>query len=174
MNSDEHGETTPLLQPQPSSDASEAPPLKVNRRFIIIWTVFLIVFLDFASYVSIPAQNAIFEKIICRQYTASLNGTGSPDGLPPFEDPCKSTPVQAELGDILGWKDTFEVLPGACGDPQTALQVLNINRHLLRPPLGYAGRSMGQDPRILLLRAWRNYSGNWRSSDRCVLVQGYL
>lgn len=57
-------------------------------------------------------QTAIFEEIICRHHAVQSRGANATiDGV----DPCKSELVQGELALVLGYKDTFDVLPGEFG-----------------------------------------------------------
>ena len=113
MATENHGETTPLLQSSSIEPEAEGGNngAEVNRKFVIAWITFLIFFFDFAFFLAIPAQSVIFEDIICKQHLAALNGKDSPTAMPSDTDPCKSVPVQSELSLVLGLKGTFEVLP---------------------------------------------------------------
>ncbi|KAJ5419500.1 uncharacterized protein N7487_003050 [Penicillium crustosum] len=65
-------------------------------------------------------QTAIFEAIICRDYQASLRRTGAGNAILDSgisnalldSNLCKSEIVQGELAIVIGYKDTFDVIPG--------------------------------------------------------------
>jgi len=80
-----------------------------NSKKLLVFTVcsILILAAEFGFFMAQAPQTAIFEKTICRNHglLSQANGT---TGV----DPCKSELVQGELALILGYKDTFEVLPG--------------------------------------------------------------
>jgi hypothetical protein len=67
----------------------------------------LILFTNFAIFLSVPPQTKIFEDIICRkmQWDSALNLH------PGDDDRCRAALVQSELARINGWKTTFEALP---------------------------------------------------------------
>ncbi|CAI7599947.1 unnamed protein product [Penicillium glandicola] len=61
---------------------------------------------------STAPQVAVYEDIICRNYRATLHGTGNTTLTPPESNPCKSEAVQGELALVIGYQNTFDVLPG--------------------------------------------------------------
>ncbi|KAH8699155.1 major facilitator superfamily domain-containing protein [Talaromyces proteolyticus] len=72
----------------------------------------LLLTVNFGSFLGTPPQLEIFEEIICQKHRQSLgegvfqNGTVFSDG-----DICKSEPVQSELAFVTGWKNTLDILP---------------------------------------------------------------
>nr|UZP48223.1 AvaK [Aspergillus versicolor] len=66
----------------------------------------LILFTNFAIFLSMPPQTEIFEDIICSKMhsESALHPQGEDDG-------CRGALVQSELARINGWKTTFEALP---------------------------------------------------------------
>lgn len=99
------------------TDSSEcrSPNASTSKRLsILIVCGILVLAADFGFYLSQAPQTALFEQIICRthgiQSRGAVNATAD---IPNEGDPCKSEVVQGELALVLGYKDTFEVLPGA-------------------------------------------------------------
>lgn len=86
---------TPLLR-------NDAVKPKFQRVIVAISVILLIS--QVGNFIAMAPQTAILEGIICREH-APLSSE-SEDGL------CKSEPVQTELALVLGWKDTFEMIPG--------------------------------------------------------------
>ncbi|KAJ5775776.1 uncharacterized protein N7511_000787 [Penicillium nucicola] len=74
---------------------------------VMVLNSLLILFINFAIFLSVPPQTKIFEDIICRKmnWDSALH-------LDPVEDGrCRGALVQSELARINGWKTTFEALP---------------------------------------------------------------
>lgn len=75
---------------------------------------------DFGIFMSNAPQTAIFEAIICRDYQTSLRRTGAGNATLDSgisnalldSNLCKSETVQGELAIVIGYKDTFDVIPG--------------------------------------------------------------
>lgn len=109
--SEQENEATALLAP------AERPT--EGRR--VLWTIVTaaaaLVTLTIGSQISIAAQIAILEDLVCQKYYAE-NG-----GVPLTPSACKVEPVQSEVAWINGWKDSMEVLPGAI--PAQAAQTLD-------------------------------------------------
>ncbi|CAI7565045.1 unnamed protein product [Penicillium bialowiezense] len=87
----------------------------LESKKIVVFTVCAVLLLavDFGFYMSNAPQLAVFEDIICRNYKETLRRTG--EALTPSlieGNPCKSEAVQGELALVIGYKDTFDVLPG--------------------------------------------------------------
>lgn len=61
---------------------------------------------------STAPQMAVYEEIICRNYQATLHGEGNDTLIPPEANPCKSEAVQGELALVIGYQNTFDVVPG--------------------------------------------------------------
>ena len=121
MGTTHHEETTPALREaddgtEDGHETALQAARAVNVKATVSIVTVLIALAMFSSFMSIPAQNVIFEQIICDQYFSTSNGTSRipfppKDGTSGLQDPCKAVPVQSELGYVIGWKDTFEVLP---------------------------------------------------------------
>ncbi|KAJ5676528.1 uncharacterized protein N7477_002161 [Penicillium maclennaniae] len=108
-----HGETEPLLA---NTIRDVRVPRTSRSRKLLVFLVcsVLILAVDFGFFMAAAPQTAVFEEIICRNHglqPRSSNGTSG--GL----DPCKSELVQGELALVLGYKDTFDTLPGQFGAP---------------------------------------------------------
>ncbi|KAJ5205015.1 uncharacterized protein N7498_005894 [Penicillium cinerascens] len=103
-----HGETEPLL----ANTAHDAPVRSRSRNsklLVLIACSTFILAADFGFFMAQAPQTAIFEEIICRHHAIQSRGINATiDGV----DPCKSELVQGELALILGYRDTFDVLPG--------------------------------------------------------------
>ncbi|KAJ5779998.1 hypothetical protein N7457_005158, partial [Penicillium paradoxum] len=100
-------ETEPLL-------GSHARPRAQHPRkfFISIVCAIFLLTADFGFYMSAAPQLAVFEDIICRNYQADLHKAGNGTLGPPGSNPCKSEAVQGELALVIGYRETFDVLPG--------------------------------------------------------------
>ncbi|KAJ5333075.1 uncharacterized protein MYU51_005157 [Penicillium brevicompactum] len=104
--SDAQQATEPLLPHATSARKSK-------KVVVFIVCAVLLLAVDFGFYMSNAPQLAVFEDIICRNYKETLHRTG--DALTPSlveGNPCKSEAVQGELALVIGYKDTFDVLPG--------------------------------------------------------------
>lgn len=127
---------------------------QINRKFFMVWLTFLLFLFDFAIFVALPGQTMVFERIVCRKYMARLgHGIGASQLL---EDPCRAEPVQSELGYIMGWKDTFETLPGMrLGWPYRSINMLTHCRsYCYRPVLRPTWRSLGPKTCSDALTCW--------------------
>jgi hypothetical protein len=85
----------------------------LNSKKLVVSIICAIILLatDFGFFMAQAPQTAIFEEIICRNHgLRSRDANATIDGVD-----CKSESVQSELALILGWKDTFDVLPGEFG-----------------------------------------------------------
>lgn len=71
----------------------------------------LILTLDVVASVPTAPRMVIFEDIICRNHYA-LSRDGDGEAMD-----CKIEPVQSELAQINGWKETFDTIPGTCTNP---------------------------------------------------------
>lgn len=80
-----------------------------KRLLILISCGVIVLAVDFGYFLSQAPQTAIFEQIICRN--RGLHSRGVANATVNAVDPCKAESVQGELATILGYKDTFEVLP---------------------------------------------------------------
>lgn len=67
----------------------------------------VILFTNFAIFLSMPPQTEIFEDIICR----NMRSESALHPHPGDDDGCRGALVQSELARINGWKTTFEALP---------------------------------------------------------------
>ena len=104
--SDAQQATEPLLPHATSARKSK-------KVVVFVVCAVLLLAVDFGFYMSNAPQLAVFEDIICRNYKETLHRTG--DALTPSlveGNPCKSEAVQGELALVIGYKDTFDVLPG--------------------------------------------------------------
>ncbi|KGO74874.1 Major facilitator superfamily domain, general substrate transporter [Penicillium italicum] len=100
-------ETAPLLGSHTTKPAQHPKKLLVS----IVCAIFLLS-ADFGFFMSTAPQMAVYEEIICRNYQATLHGAGNDTGIPPELNPCKSEAVQGELALVIGYQDTFDVMPG--------------------------------------------------------------
>lgn len=105
------GETEPLLAN--TIRAVHAPRASSSKKLLVLGVCcVLILAVDFGFFMASAPQTAIFEEIICRNHgLQSRASNGTSGGV----DPCKSELVQGELALVLGYKDTFDVLPGEFG-----------------------------------------------------------
>lgn len=101
-----NAEREPLL-----ADNAGARPTRARSSkqwLILIVCGVLVLAAEFGFYLSQAPQTAIFERIICRNYGLDSRGLVNATS---DADPCKSEVVQSELATVLGYKDTFDVLP---------------------------------------------------------------
>ncbi|KAJ5581546.1 hypothetical protein N7535_000166 [Penicillium sp. DV-2018c] len=103
-------ETEPLLG---SESEPTSPPAPHPKKLLIsiLCAIFLLA-ADFGFFMSTAPQVAVYEEIICRNYQANLHKTGNETLGPPGFNPCKSEAVQGELALVIGFQNTFDVLPG--------------------------------------------------------------
>ncbi|KAJ9483350.1 hypothetical protein VN97_g10057 [Penicillium thymicola] len=92
-------ETAPLL-----GSHTIKPSQHPKKLLISIVCVIFLLSADFGFFMSTAPQMAVYEEIICRDYQATL--------VPPEANPCKSDAVQGELALVIGYQNTFDVLPG--------------------------------------------------------------
>lgn len=133
-------ETTPLLQEQPHHETTttvenenENETHSLSRRAIITILLLAVIILtiDLGAFIGAAATTDIFEDIICRQYYSSFNqgppsfpssdvSLWSSSSSPYFQRDgagldrrkyCKIEPVQSELAVVMGWMDTFSMIP---------------------------------------------------------------
>ncbi|KAK4864022.1 hypothetical protein LT330_010232 [Penicillium expansum] len=100
-------ETAPLLGSHTIKPAQHPKKLLVS----IVCAIFLLS-ADFGFFMSTAPQIAVYEEIICRNYQATLHGAGNDTLIPPEVNPCKSEAVQGELALVIGYQNTFDVVPG--------------------------------------------------------------
>lgn len=102
-------ETEPLL------GSHTSPPARHPKKFLIsiLCAIFLLA-ADFGFFMSSAPQLAVYQDIICRNYQANLHKAGNETLGPPGSNPCKSEAVQGELALVIGYQNTFDVLPGMC------------------------------------------------------------
>lgn len=104
---EDNAETEPLLID--NSDAKAA--VKGSARLLILIICGIVILAaDFGFFLSQAPQTAVFEQIICRKH--GLQSREATNATLGEMDPCKSEAVQSEVALILGYKDTFDVLPG--------------------------------------------------------------
>jgi hypothetical protein len=103
-------ETEPLLA-NTVRDVPQKRSLTSKKLVVSIICATMLLATDFGFFMAQAPQTAIFEEIICRNHGLWSRDAATIDGV----DPCKSELVQGELALILGWKDTFDVLPGEFG-----------------------------------------------------------
>lgn len=105
-------ETVPLLANTIRDVPVRSPSSSSKKLLVLVVCSIIIMSVDFGFFMAQAPQTAIFEEIICRNHgLQSRTANGTSDGI----DPCKSELVQGELALILGYKETFEVLPGEFG-----------------------------------------------------------
>ena len=88
-----------------------------NLKVVLCSICVLLIFLTSGDFIAISPQTKLFEDIICNNhyggvYTTTSNVTGFSGTRD--ENRCKAEPVQSELAIVLGWKETFEQIPGRC------------------------------------------------------------
>jgi hypothetical protein len=105
-------ETVPLLA-NTIRDVPARSPSSSSKKFLVLVVCSVVLLsVEFGFFMAQAPQTAIFEEIICRNHgLRSRTANGPSDGT----DPCKSELVQGELALILGYKETFDVLPGQFG-----------------------------------------------------------
>ena len=103
------GETAPLL-----SSHTTKPSQHPKKLLISIVCAMFLLSADFGFFMSTAPQIAVYEEIICRNYQATLHGAGNDTLVPPEANPCKSEVVQGELALVIGYQNTFDVVPGMC------------------------------------------------------------
>lgn len=106
---EDNAETEPLLPDTPNAQA--AVTRGSERLLILIICGIVVLAADFGFFLSQAPQTAIFEQIICRNHGLQSREVANATMDMNEVDPCKSELVQGELATILGYKDTFEVLP---------------------------------------------------------------
>ncbi|KAJ5493690.1 Major facilitator superfamily domain general substrate transporter [Penicillium fimorum] len=100
-------EIEPLLGSHATKPAQHPKKLLVS----IVCAIFLLS-ADFGFFMSSAPQIAVYEDIICRNYQATLHRAGNETLTPPVSNPCKSETVQGELALVIGYQNTFDVIPG--------------------------------------------------------------
>ncbi|KAJ5465588.1 hypothetical protein N7530_009375 [Penicillium desertorum] len=100
------GETEPLL-------GSATKPTQHPKKLLIsiVCAIFLLS-ADFGFFMSTAPKMAVYEDIICRNYQATLQGAGNGTLILLESNPCKSEAVQGELALVIGYQNTFDVVPG--------------------------------------------------------------
>ncbi|KAJ5578742.1 uncharacterized protein N7459_007706 [Penicillium hispanicum] len=167
------GESQPLLAANIDVDADAAVARSIARRnakklWVVIACAIFVVAAEFGFYLSQAPQTAIFEQIICRNHLRVRGIAPPPPNVPDAEDPCKSEFVQGELALVLGYKDTFDVLPTLL----LSLPYGVLSDHWGRKPvmyLGLVGVVLGEIW-VRLVSLWSNVlplrmvwlSGLWR------------
>jgi hypothetical protein len=133
-----HPETEPLLASDPTS-----PTRKSKKFLILIVCATFLLSAEFGFFMSTAPQTAVFEDIICRNYQADLHRTQN--GTLPDPNPCKSETVQGELAIIIGYKDTFDMLPSmSLGDQGLIYANLGHSRHFAIASIWDPFRSLGE------------------------------
>ncbi|CAG8907285.1 unnamed protein product [Penicillium egyptiacum] len=109
-------ETDPLLV----LNSALSPTQKSKELLILIVCSILTLSTDFGIFMLNAPQTAVFEEIVCRNYQVGLHQTGTGNATlasgtgNALLDPnaCKSEAVQGELAIVIGYKATFDVIPG--------------------------------------------------------------
>jgi MFS family permease len=141
-------ETEPLLA-NTVRDVPQSQSLNSKKLVVSIICATMLLATDFGFFMAQAPQTAIFEEIICRNHGLRSRDAATIDGV----DPCKSELVQGELALILGWKDTFDVLPGEFGVRQfRVFPVLTVDcvGILLSLPFGILSDHWGRKPVLKL------------------------
>jgi hypothetical protein len=114
------GETEPLL-------GSATKPAQHPKKLLIsiVCAIFLLS-ADFGFFMSTAPKMAVYEDIICRNYQATLQGAGNGTLILPESNPCKSEAVQGELALVIGYQNTFDVVPGMCLLRYTEVRMLML------------------------------------------------
>lgn len=99
-----------LSEPENSLSSLRRQPHGVDAPGASVWRTILTVaavqvLLNVGSFVSLAAQLAILEDIVCEEYYRNRPSYGA-------DNRCKVDAVQTEVAFINGWKDVFEILPG--------------------------------------------------------------
>jgi hypothetical protein len=102
-------ETTSLL---PRADTSSAPVQKGPDTWLalrVVTAISLLVFaLEISSAIADAPQTQILEGIVCEKHYATSSWTNATS-----DERCKIQAIQTEVAMLIGWKNTFEMLPGA-------------------------------------------------------------
>ncbi|PYH40629.1 MFS transporter [Aspergillus saccharolyticus JOP 1030-1] len=125
---------TSLLLPDPRGQQLQNKNTPRRSRWILLFVCFIIVTLDFGDYLSIAPQLQIYEDIICHRVHPELFAGGLDRLTAASNALCKSADVQGELALLVGWKDTFSMLPGM----------------ILAIPFGLMADKVGRKPVIIL------------------------
>lgn len=100
---------------------------------------------------STAPQLAVYEDIICRNYQATLHGAGNGTLTPPESNPCKSEAVQGELALVIGYQNTFDVVPGMRPLRYTDIRMLILWKYRSYPlaTIWRALRSLGAEASLV-------------------------
>ena len=72
---------------------------------VTLATCVLLLIVDIVASVPMAPRMVLFENIICRNYYGAWESDAGTRN-------CKIEPVQSELAQINGWKETFDTIPG--------------------------------------------------------------
>ncbi|KAM3525736.1 hypothetical protein NHJ13051_003822 [Beauveria bassiana] len=109
-------ETAPLLSGHGGGDdvqsatRSEASAAAAHhhRRLVLSIVLISVVAADFGNALSLAPQLKLCESLICGRIFGRVAANADGDG----DLICKSPRVQSELAILIGWKDTFDQIPG--------------------------------------------------------------
>lgn len=137
------------IQPLLADSAGTGPARTRSGKqwLILIVCGVLVLAAEFGFYLSQAPQTAIFERIICRSYGLDSRGLVNATSA---ADPCKSELVQGELATILGYKDTFDVLPSMLALFDTSRLLIVGIGILLSLPYGVLSDHWGRKPVLYL------------------------
>jgi hypothetical protein len=110
-------EATSLLR---GTDTAAVPIRKDPDTWLalrVVTAVSLLVFaLEVSSAIADSPQTQILEAIVCEKYYATSSWT-LPTAI--SSERCKIEAIQTEVALLIGWKNTFEMLPGAYANLET-------------------------------------------------------
>ncbi|PMB73846.1 hypothetical protein BM221_001272 [Beauveria bassiana] len=109
-------ETAPLLSGHGGGDdvqsatrsGASAAAAHHHRRLVLSIVLISVVAADFGNALSLAPQLKLYESLICGRIFGRVAANADDDG----DLICKSPRVQSELAILIGWKDTFDQIPG--------------------------------------------------------------
>jgi hypothetical protein len=107
-------EATSLLH---ETDTTAVPIRKDPDSWLalrVVTAISLLVFaLEISSAIADAPQTQILEGIVCEKHYATSSWTNATS-----DERCKIEAIQTEVAMLIGWKNTFEMLPGAYAIPK--------------------------------------------------------
>ncbi|KAM0739669.1 hypothetical protein ACQRIT_004853 [Beauveria bassiana] len=100
-----HGDGDDVQSTTRSEAAAAAAAAHHHRRLVLSIVLISVVAADFGNALSLAPQLKLYESLICGRIFGRV-GANDDDLI------CKSPRVQSELAILIGWKDTFDQIPG--------------------------------------------------------------
>ncbi|EJP63623.1 MFS transporter [Beauveria bassiana ARSEF 2860] len=103
-----HGDGDDVQSTTRSEAAAAAAAAHHHRRLVLSIVLISVVAADFGNALSLAPQLKLYESLICRRIFGRVAANDGDGG----DLICKSPRVQSELAILIGWKDTFDQIPG--------------------------------------------------------------